>query len=102
MTIINLVYRQLKKSLVLSNKEICKKNKKNYIQNSLKNKQYNYNKNITRKNHTFSQPIFAGGPGGGNNGPNKFSFMFLLTAATGVYISRYYNDPRPPTSAFTF
>lgn len=67
------------------------KNKKTYNENSVKQRQYSFNKIITRRNHTyikrpFSFGIFGAGMGGGGGG-HKPSLLFILitTASVGIY-----------------
>ena len=76
------------------NRENFVKNKKTYNKNIVKQRQYSFNKIITRGNHTymkrpFSFGIFGAGMGGGGGGRKptlETGFLFsLITTSIGIY-----------------
>lgn len=74
---INFIMRKLFKTM--NGREKFIKNKNNYTNLLIKNNQQNYNKIITRKNHTSSFYLL-GGPGPRKNGPNILGLLCLLSA----------------------
>ena len=67
------------------NREKFVRNKKNYIESILKNRQQNYNRTITRKMTTYKKPplSFLNGP----NFPNGSPIIYMIIAAIGFKIS---------------
>jgi len=70
------------------NREKFVNNKKKYIISTLKNRQQNYNKIITRKMTTYNKPplSFGNGPNRPNR-PNGDSIIYMILAAIGFNIS---------------
>lgn len=62
------------------NRENFIKNTKLYVESITKNRQQNYNKVVTRKMATFSEPgsSFYGGGGGGGGGPKWTEGIFYI------------------------
>ena len=72
--------RIIKPFLQYYNKDKFVKNKKNYVESIIKNRQQSYNKIITRK---ICIPITGGG-GGGPRFPTSIFYMFVVAISCSI------------------
>ena len=75
--------RIIKPFLQYSNKDKFVKNKKNFVESIIKNRQQSYNKIITRK---ICIPITGGGGGGGGGPrfPTSIFYMFVVAVSCSI------------------